>query len=530
MCPYTNLKLVITVFMFIFNNGTAQNVNISDPKAENHKLTELGSKAYQKGNYAKSLEYFTKAEAIAVKHGLRNELCTAKNNIGNIYSIYSNYGEAIGNYKEALALAQVTLDSKRKIPQILNNIGFVYHTELDYNTAIKYYLQGFVIAKDDEKVPLALNIADAYNKNGNYMLARKYLEEVKNLPKSDVYQKGWETNYAESLFIGGQTKEARILAERIFNNIDPSYMEFYPQLIVLLSNIYEIENKPTLAISYAKKGLNHTYELKDRIQLYQRLTNLYTRQQNYNTALHYKDSILLSRDSLSKSINRGLFETNKIKLRIQEYQNELDINKQKHTAERTTLVIVIFFSIVLFYFVYRNLKHRIAKQKQEKINTENEKKIFELELEGLKSNIAEKNRMLSAKALYLSGRNELIDDIVTSLSAIPEVSTKKVIADYIKTLRAYIKSDEEWDEFISYFEQVNPLFIQTLNEEYQDLNSSDIRFICYIYMNLDLREIANIFNITYNAAVKRHRRIKEKLRIDTEMSISDFLVQHVKNQ
>jgi len=126
--------------------------------------------------------------------------------------------------------------------------------------------------------------------------------------------------------------------------------------------------------------------------------------------------------------------------------------------------------------------------------------------------------------LYLSGRNELIEEVMNSLSQVPEVNSNKEVLDYIKTLKNYLKSDQEWDEFITYFEQVNPEFIKTLTTKFPDLNPADIRFLCYVYMNLDVKEIGNIYNITYNAAVKRLRRIKEKMKIEKEISLHEYLI------
>ena len=184
----------------------------------------------------------------------------------------------------------------------------------------------------------------------------------------------------------------------------------------------------------------------------------------------------------------------------------------------------LFIVAIVCFLIYRGLKHKIARQEQEKVIAGKQQQIITLELEGLKNNVAEKNRKLSAKALYLSGRNELIEEVMNSLSDIPEVIKNKQVLDYVKTLKCYLKSDQEWDDFITYFEQVNPEFIKTLTSNFPDLNSADIRFLCYIYMNLDVKEIGNIYNITYNAAVKRLRRIKEKMKFDKEMSFHEYLV------
>ena len=274
-----------------------------------------------------------------------------------------------------------------------------------------------------------------------------------------------------------------------------------------------------------KKGLGHTSNYSEKINLYNQLSEIYLGTGEHNLAFKYKDSVILAKDSLSTRVNRDLYESNKVKFKVQEYQNELTVRREKQSAERMLFIVAGIFVLVVFCFIYRGLKNRITKQKQEKIIAENERTILNLELNNLTNNIAEKNRKLSAKALYLSGRNELIEEVIDSLSRIPEISKKKEVVDYMRTLKTYIRKDDEWDDFITYFEEVNPVFIKTLNEKFPELNASDIRYLCYVYMNLDLQEIANIFNITYNAAQKRQRRIKEKMEIDKDTSLHEYLIQ-----
>ena len=258
--------------------------------------------------------------------------------------------------------------------------------------------------------------------------------------------------------------------------------------------------------------------------MYNQISKLYLLNHDYAIALQYKDSVIATKDSISGLINQEFFETTKIKLKVQRYENELKINNEKHSAERKIFIIAIAFTLLLFFFIYRTLKNRIVKQKQEKIITENQQKIFTLELENLKNNIAEKNRKLSAKALYLSGRNELIEEVVNALSQIPEVSQDKDASNYMKTLKNYVKTDSEWDDFISYFEKVNPAFLSTLKIKHPQLNAADIRFICYIYMNLDIKEISAIFSITTEAGKKRKQRIAKKMEIDAD-DLHEYILQ-----
>jgi len=517
--------LFTIAFVFSSGNILAQNTTTKEAKIEFTKLVRQGAAASADGQYTRALEYYTKAEVLAGKLQLEDNL-SIKKNIGNTYNLLSNLGEALGYYREALKLAE-ELESKDDIATILNNIGLLYAWEKDFEPALSYFKRAYDIANKNNsagfiKTQIAVNISHIYNFWGDFAKARQYLKEVEHIQTTETTKQMWQINYAESLLLGGDVTAAEKIAEGLLNNIDVSC---YVCVTELLSKIYLKQNRNNLAIQYAKKGLSHTSNYSEKIDLYSRLSEIYLDSREYNLAFKYKDSVILAKDSLSARVNRNLFESNKVKFKVQEYQNELTVRREKQSAERILFIFAVVFFLVVFYFIYRGLKNRIIKQKQEKTIAENEKKILSLELDNVMNSVAEKNRKLSAKALYLSGRNELIEEVIDSLSGIPEISKKKEVADYIRTLKTYIKKDDEWDDFITYFEQVNPAFIKAVTEKYPELNSADIRYLCYVYMNLDLQEIANIFNITYNAALKRQRRIKEKMGIDKDIHLYEYLIQ-----
>lgn len=513
----------LTIFMFLllagnFNFALAQEQK-SSPLQKCKDLVENGYKAKNSGNYTKALEYFSEAEILAENGQWQQELFDIKNNIGVVYVNFSNYDEARGYYQQALEIARK--DPKDNLFMVLNNIANTYSYEKDYPNALKYFKSAFDNPKannsDLGRTVLAINIADTYNKLGNYKQARSYLKDVEKLKRPEKADQFWRINYAETFFIEGKTDTAeKMMLQLLQDTGNEKDDDSYVYITELLSKIYAAKNNSGKAILYAKKGLIHTHKLKGRIDLYNRLSSLYFNENDYALASKYKDSVIITKDSIASLFNDELFKTNKIKLKIQRYQNELKINKEKQSAERTIFTIVIAFSLLLFFFIYRALKNRIVKQKQEQIIAENQQKIVELELDHLKNNIAEKNRKLSAKALYLSGRNELIEEVINSVSQIKEVSQNEEVSSYIKSLKGYLKTDAEWDDFITYFEKVNPAFLSTLTTKHPQLNPADIRFICYIYMNLDLKEISNIFSITVEAAKKRKQRIAKKMDVEAD--------------
>ena len=520
----TNIRALFFSLFILFTTTTialANDVSREPNTLQGCKnLIHKGNKAKDASNYTLALEYFTQAEVIAENNNYSEKLYDIKNNIGVMYANLSNYGEALGYYLQVLEIA-------KKDPQvdnlvmILNNIANLYSYEKDYKNALKYFKIAYADPQskknDFNRTFLAVNIADTYNKLGDFIQARKYLLEVKDTKKAKKFEEVWSVNYAETFYLEGNTDKAEAMMLNLLKNVgEKKDNDSYVYIVELISRIYSKKGNYALAIEYAKKGLLSTSKLKGRIDLYNQISKLYALNHDYTTSLQYKDSVIATKDAISGLINKEFFETTKIKLKVQRYENELKISNEKHNAERTLFIIAIVFSLLLFFFIYRILKNRIIKQKQEKIIAENQQKIYTLELENLKNNIAEKNRKLSAKALYLSGRNELIEEVINSLSQIPEVSQDKEVSTYMKTLKNYLKTDTEWDDFITYFEKVNPAFLNILKIKHPQLNPADIRFICYIYMNLDIKEISSIFSITSEAGKKRKQRIAKKMEIDAD--------------
>lgn len=510
---------IILFFLLVIVPASAQRASEHAP-VDFKRYVAKGNSYYAKGNNVEALESFIKAEG-ALKDKTPREILSLKRSIADTYSLLSNFGEALGYYREALRLAE-DLKSHNDRSGILNNIGLLYAWEKNSEMAISYFKQAYAIANQYElpgyvRMQIAANLAHMYNAENNFTLALSYLDQVSDLPVNGTARQMWSINYAESLLLKGQVSEAKKITEGLLNN---AKVKCYVCINELLSKIYFKENDFPKAINFAVVALNNASSLTEKIDLYQHTAKVFKKWGNHDMAFTYKDSVLWAKERLTSEINAGLYESNKVKFRVQEFQNKLKDNENRRKSERNLYIVSIIFISVIAFIALRWIKNR---QKHERKLAANKMKIFDLEMESLKNNIAEKNRKLSTKALYLSGRNELIEEVINALSNISEVRSNKQVSDYISTLKGYLKSDGQWDEFIEYFEQANPNFIKILTEKHPQLNTADIRFICYILMNLDIREISTIFNITINAATKRKRRIMEKMGIDKEVSLYNYL-------
>lgn len=526
-------KIILTI-LFAVLVSTSQFGQSQDFRVDT--LLKKASQSINEKDYAVALNYLIEAKYIADKNEQFENQVIIHFNLGDFYRRLSNYGEALHHFMRSWEITQLHPEKIQRKSIILCNIGILHHLMGESDKALAYFQQAYTMAKADQstysQVLVAVNMADLYNDLDDLKKGEEILFEVESLPKTGPLAHMWNINYAENLFLKGEVEQARRLIEKI---LPQTVMErdCYVCVLDLLGRIYATEGKFDEAIAYIEKGLETNEELKDRVDLFSQLSAMYKQKNNYVLALRYKDSVVVTQDSLAEAINRHLFAVNKVRMGIEEYQNKLKINHEKQKTERIIYISIVVFAIVIFFTTYRALKNRFIKQKQEKALIESKHKVMELKVEKekqrhrikenqaklkqelLKNKVSQKNRELSATALYHSGRNEILEKIITSLADMPDISKNKAIVNYIKELKSHMKADMDWKNFTEHFEKVNPGFLKNLKAKHPELTKRDIRFLCYFYMNLGTKEICTIFNITPEAFRKRKQRLSEKMEIES---------------
>jgi tetratricopeptide (TPR) repeat protein len=519
------------------------------------KIKDSGFVAMDKRNYPVALEYLTKAQLLAEKGNYYLQIFEIKNNIGIIYFNLSDYGEALNYYLAAYTIAIKHLDENKEMI-VLNNIAVIYSVDNNFEKAKEFYGKAYDLAKqsnDKGKIGLyAINLAKVANSLKQFNTANKYLAEAfKYLKKEDPLFLQLEATRAENLLLHRESEEAKRILFAIYSKTKAKKVEnkeINSTVLSLLARAYSLDKDYDRSIFYLNVCLKETSDFETRADLFSSLSDAYTKKKQFELALNAMKMMVASRDSLSKVNSDNLYESNKVKFDVQNYKNDLNKSLEKSKLEREIFFTALLVFSLLLFLIFRMFRNRTIKLKQKKIisdskqkitileleNEKGEKLLLEkqvqeienkslLELERLKREIEQKNRKLSAKALYLSGRNEMIEEIINSLSKVPDISQNLSLKKHIGTLKEHLKSDSEWDNFIVHFEEVNHGLLNSLKEKHPSLTSNDIRFLCYVYMNLSSKEMCTIFNITQEAFRKRKERIFNKMNIDKSMSFYDYL-------
>lgn len=516
-------------------------------------LITAGVEALNKNQYIHSLELLTQARSLSEKNRWHKQTFLAINNIGANYYRLLEYGEALNYYIEAYSIALKELDPKHEMI-VLNNIAILYSKENNYEKAKEYFKKAYDIAKQNNeslKIGLyAMNLGNLANETKDSKLARSYFNEA--LPLLDQQQNFFilaQIGVIQCDLNDGKAAKAREAALHLVENTkDLSFYEADISLTTVIAKSYIADNFLNEAAVYANLLLKKNPNTETKVTAFELLAEINFKKKAYDLAFAFKDSILASKQKLNEIKNNQLYETSKVKFDIQNYQNQIKLNEAKLSNERKIFYSVISIIIIIVAFIIWTLRNLSIKHKQRKLIAERNEQILSLELEKeknellllekqldeqkaismleqerLKNEVEQKNRKLSAKALYLSGRNQMIEEVLSELSELPQVSKEALLVNHIQTLKTHLKTDNEWDNFITHFEEVNQNFLTKLKSKHSNLIANDIRFLSYIYMNLSTKEIASMLNIAPESCRKRKERISAKMEIPNDMSLYDYL-------
>lgn len=541
-----------SVFCLLFllsRASVAQDITTCD------QLIVEGVNEMNNKNHTQSLETLTKAKTLAAENNWPKQSFLAINNIGANYYLMLDYGEALDNYFEAYKIALKELDANYEMI-VLNNIAILYLRENKLNKAEEYYKRAFDIAtekNDSLKIGLyALNLASLANGKMELKEAENYLSiSISNLGDSSFIVNQVYLVKAQNLILKKKYEEAKHIIEEILPNLDsPEMSENRIMAYLLLSSVYENQNETDKAIKFAKLARNDPEaSVENLIEVYDELVQLYRKSGDDDTAFLFKDSIILAKDSLNKIKNGKLFENSRIKFELQNYQKELSLSQQRLKSERKVFYLILIAIVVAIMIGLWAVRNYFIKQKQKKIIAENHQKITELKLENekndkilleqqlkeketlnlleqekLKNEIESKNRQLVTKAQLLSSHNELIEGIINALLSDKEISQNPNLKMSVSKLKNQLRNYTGWTDFFTHFEEVNQSFLKSLKEKYPTLNQNDVRFLSYVYMNLTIKEIAAMFNITMEACRKRKERIIKKMGIGEEKDLYDYIL------
>ena len=208
-------------------------------------------------------------------------------------------------------------------------------------------------------------------------------------------------------------------------------------------------------------------------------------------------------------------------------------------------IIYVLFGVMLCVSVWMLVKRWIRQTKKQidqkrarelddlRRKSEQEALVKDYEIATLKSeqlehDILHKSQELSSTTMNLVRKNEMLREIVSKISrlqALPGLDSvaQRHLVKLQNSIEDNISHDDEWKTINQNFDIVYENYTKRLMELHPNLSASDKRMCCYIKMGLSSKEIAPLLNISYKSVEMARYRLRKKMGIVGERSLSDYL-------
>ncbi|MBK7753716.1 MAG: tetratricopeptide repeat protein [Flavobacteriales bacterium] len=429
--------------------------------------------------------------------------------IGLLHFYLRDYDKSIAGYNEAMRILDQAQDldtaelAMRKV-RLFNNIAGVYIQRGDYATALPYYQQAVAInrALNDPRNESSLNnnIGICLMETGQHALANEY--------------------FLKSLAVRKESGDARGQAQ-VLNNMGKNQVFFgrfdaaRDHFERALAIGREIESRESMVISLES------------------LSSVYDTLRNYEAALEAHREFKTLNDSLYNADSRLTIARLEEEFRRDKEREVLVAEGKRKNAESARRLAwnialggALFFLLLTAFLLFKIMRARMRTSvlEQEKLRLEREKLAAEQTI--LKDSLEFKDRELTANALFLLKKNELIGHIAERLlKAKPTFrqENQQVIQEIVRDLQSS-HDEHNWKEFEAHFTRVHTTFYQTLQERFPALTPNERKLCAFLRLNMSTKDISAITQQTLNSITVARSRLRKKLEIEgEEVNLVDFL-------
>ena len=470
------------------------------------------AKVYQRqGNNKKAMYLYR--QALQYSEKMKDTLNTGILNslIGNVYMDIEQIDKGKAYYRKAINVLKHS--DNNYYGDILNNYGIVFYDEGKYDSALYYYQQALDVYQKINQLDAIgagfQNIGITYVMMHNEKRGLEYLHRA-----LDIFNKQDLTNDQASAMV----------------DLGQAYMETgqYDSAVDYLKRALDISEK-----------INSTYYKKQALLMLYRLNE---KRGNSEEALKYYKLYSEFKDSLDNQALKENLQELEVKYQTAKQEKEIQFLRDREViakARKRLLVmgittVVILSVLIIAFLVYKRKKDAVVQRqkllvyKKEKALAEAELKKKHAEEKQLQNELEFKTKQLATHALNMMQKNKLLQEISDEIDArikstdFKEKDTMRLLK---RKLVQGLHMDRDWDVFKLYFEQVNKDFFTNLRNINPNLTSNDFKLAALIRLNMNIKEMASVLNISPASLKNARYRLKKKLKLTDK----DSLVKMIRN-
>jgi len=136
------------------------------------------------------------------------------------------------------------------------------------------------------------------------------------------------------------------------------------------------------------------------------------------------------------------------------------------------------------------------------------------------------NRNMSRMVLELDQKVDIllkVKDRITNLFPKVDDPTRAELTYIVNSIKSSVNNNKLWEDFKFYFVKTNPGFLLQLAEKYPALTQNDLKYCCYLKMNMTNDDIRELLGINQESVRTHKYRLKKKLSLSKEQSLRSYL-------
>lgn len=466
---------------------------------------------------------------------------------------YSMAERLLGNFDSSIkmlydALEYASTSNPALTGKIYSLLGVIYCSLTDYNTAIEFNDKATSIFKTIGDSAL---IASSYNNRGvihyslnEFNIAEQFLQRALKINRSLKLLKEvaanlnnlalYKGNYKEKLdfineaIIINRNLNAQWALGENFNNLGKQYFyaEQYDKALEALSKAKNI------ATSIGAKDLiTDNYEYSSRVyagmgdyeSAYQSLTQLYKLSNELQSSNKLR--------SVEQDISNKRFQNQKIAAEKKEQNYKIELLKRNIFILVAMVLLLITISLLLTKWYKRKklmelMQARYMLEQSERQVAELKLRQQEFELESVQNSLTNKRKEITAFAIFLQSRNELLDKIRDLIKQGYKMNGTE-ITQHLKNLNLFIaqyqSTDKDSSTILMSVEEKNQEFLQRLTDSHPNLTQGEKNLALLLCIHLSTKEISLLTGKSPKTINMNRYRLRKSLNLSSDENVTEYL-------
>ncbi|MEW7278276.1 tetratricopeptide repeat protein [Aquimarina sp. 2201CG1-2-11] len=488
-----------------FNQGLDLIKDKNDNKYKNYRSAfyiQLGVVNRRKADYPSAINFYIKALEHYTTTKDTSKIADIYHNMALVYRYQKEHSKAINHYKKAIKLKKSVKDTFG-LGAGYNMLGVSYRQNKQLDSALICYREAkkhFIAIESEE---------DLYRVKGN--MAQLYLAK-KN------YKKSIELNLNNlSYYTKINNRLSMCVTNYNLSDVYKKTKEWKKSLKYINASIKIAEEEgfnERISVGYRRKSFLNSKmgDFEDAYQNYRKfnrksdeLFNLENEKKIQALELNYEFEKQKQTDSL----------------RYEQEKREVALIAASATSKKRLYFILLLITslggVIIAFLIKRNYQQRTLMQTE---SYENEKKILNQEIKSKEEDV---KRLIADNSMRQAFKENLLETIKKEVIHEDPKKIKESLNSLLTKLRLQINTENKLSGLQEKIDAANKVFDANLQNQFPALTKGEREVCALVRLNLSIKEIMTIRNVSSDSVKSMRRRIRKKMNIPQDIELEKFI-------